>query len=138
MDLVRSCSDLVRTLFGPRSEVFGPRSEVFKFCSEVLGSVQPADRLEGNGHPSSYLFLVPCLCKWVRFSRNLNHDGEDGSSERYLNGRVYARGNLWTEEHWVLWVRGLAMLLKEGRYAGTYFMRCFCGCRKEYEENARA
>ncbi len=42
MDLVRSCSDLVRTLFGPRSEVFGPRSEVFKFCSEVLGSVQPA------------------------------------------------------------------------------------------------
>ncbi len=45
MDLVRSCSDLVRTLFGPRSEVFGPCSEVFKYCSEVLGSVQPADRL---------------------------------------------------------------------------------------------
>ncbi len=44
MDLVRSCSDLVRTLFGPRSEVFGPCSEVFKYCSEVLGSVQPADR----------------------------------------------------------------------------------------------
>ncbi len=53
MDLVRRCSDLVRTLFGPRSEVFGPRSEVFKCCSEVLGSVQPADRWRVTATSSS-------------------------------------------------------------------------------------
>ncbi len=73
-------------MFGPCSEVFKYCSEVFKYCSEVLGSGQPAIA-GGNGH------LVSChVVQWC-FSAELDNMTEkDGSSYRYLNGRVYARG----------------------------------------------